>query len=153
MEFNTPLTILPDVESLEPYPFQEETPYAACEDIPDVYKDSCYYELGGWWEVVLKGNKEKMGELCNRISDTHLKGMCALGVGNIVGPTAQYSISQSSEICGRMPHDIITLCHAGAAWSMFSNPEFSDRAPQMCDTLPTRVDKDRCERTYDLTQI
>ena len=149
MEFNTPLTVIPGEEPPEPLPFREEAPYGACEDVPERYRASCYYELGGWWEVVVAGDKEKMGQLCARVADSHLRDMCALGVGNIIGPTTQYDVAQSSDTCRRLPAEVVTLCHAGVAWSMYANPAYRDRAVSMCAQLPER-ERRTCERTYNL---
>jgi len=151
MEHNTPFTVLPGVEALAPYPFSDEKPYGVCEEVQDLYKESCYYELGGWWEVVLKSDKLKMGELCSSVSDAHLRNMCALGLGNIIGPTNEYSVERSSYLCKSLPENVQTLCHAGAAWSMFSNPEFTDRAPSMCEGLSI-IEKEQCVASYDLAR-
>ncbi|MBL4644797.1 MAG: hypothetical protein JKX80_02940 [Candidatus Pacebacteria bacterium] len=149
MEHNTPFTVLPGEALPEPYPFSEEHPYGACNEVDSEYQESCYYELGGWWEVVLKGDKLKMGELCSEIADTQLRDMCALGLGNIIGPTNEYSVEKSSALCSSIPENVQTLCHAGAAWSMFSNPNFSDRAKDMCENLSS-MEKEICLESYDL---
>lgn len=149
MEHNTPFTVLPGEEPLAPYPYSEERPYGACEEVPEEYQASCYYELGGWWQVVLGGNQIKMGKLCSRLSDPELRDMCALGVGNIVGPTNAYDVERSSAVCLQMPESVVTLCHAGAAWSMFSNPAYTDRGVRVCNTL-AEPQKSVCVGSFDL---
>jgi len=151
MEHNTPFTVLPDQDVLEPYPYSDEAPYGACEGVPEKYKQSCYYELGGYWEVVLKGDKFKMGELCSKIQSKVYRDSCALGVGNIIGPTNQYEVEESHRACSLTPERIVTLCHAGAAWSMFSNPAHQEKARFLCKKLKG-TEQDTCMLSYDLTQ-
>lgn len=150
MEHNTPFTVIPGVEPLPPYPYSEKHPYSRCEEIPEKYKESCYYELGGWWEVVLSGDKKKMGENCNAIEDKVYREACALGVGNITGPTMNYSTERSADVCDMLPERIRTLCYAGAAWSMYANPEFMYRADSLCNRLSEKVNRNKCMSLYNL---
>lgn len=151
MEHNTPFTVLPGEETQEPYRFVEEKPYAACNTVDERHLESCYYELGGWWEVVLKGDKLKMGRLCSEISNSKLRNMCALGLGNIIGPTNSYDVVQSSVLCQQMPENVVAFCHAGAAWSLFSNPKFSEKATDICDALDG-AQQEICMQNYNLAQ-
>jgi len=151
MEHNTPFTVLPGVEALEPYPFDERKPYGVCEEVADKYKKSCYYELAGWWEVVLKGNELKMGELCSEIADSTFRHICSLGVGAITSHTSYYSVEESSHICFAMPKNIITSCHAGAAWSMLSNPDYSEQSEQVCAKLDT-IESEKCKNSSNLAE-
>ncbi len=151
MESNTPFTVFPNVEQLEPYPYSEEKPYAACESVSEKYKTSCYYELGGWWEVVLQGDKNKMGELCSNIQNKKFRDSCALGLGNIIGPTSGYSVEKSSALCANTPENVTTLCFAGVAWSLFSNPIYSTDAEKVCESLSEK-EAQICQNTYNLAK-
>lgn len=152
MEHNTPFTVIPGVEPLPPYPYSNEQPYSRCNDVPEEYKKSCYYELGGWWEVVLKGDKKKMGELCDALLNETYRESCALGVGNIIGPTSNYNIEESARSCDLIPERIQVQCYAGAAWSMHANPEFTHRAELLCDYLQDDSEKSSCRQSYNLAQ-
>ncbi|PCI30222.1 hypothetical protein COB52_01790 [Candidatus Kaiserbacteria bacterium] len=150
MEHNTPSSFSIDGEVPDPYKFTKKSPYAECKNVLDKYKPSCYYELGGWWEVVLQGDRVKMGELCSKIQDKQLRDSCSLGLGDMIGVRSEYNADESSNTCFKMAENVISMCHAGVAWSMFSNPEYRSLAPEVCDRLLDNS-KVECNNFYNLS--
>ena len=46
-----------------------------------------------------------------------------------------------------IPDSVQTYCYAGAAWSMYANPAYTERASAVCDRAP---DPTICHSTYNL---
>ena len=135
METNTPFTTLPDEQPLPPVAFSQERPFSMCEEVDERFKESCYYELAGWWETVLLGDVAKMGALCSEVADIKYQRTCTLGIGNIVGHTSGYVVEESVRRCELLPAGLHTWCRAGVAWSMYSNPEHHTKYIQVCEGL------------------
>jgi hypothetical protein len=152
MEYNTPLVLLPDNTQDQPKPFDEDKPYGPCDFVVSEFQISCYFELAPWWHQMLDKDIARMGALCADIQTSSLRIACSLGIGNIIGTTSNYEIITSKQLCNQTPSDIQTFCRAGAAWSMFANPEHSHKAPQMCADLSS-VERETCNAYTDLSSV
>ena len=153
MEAHTPFTILPGEEPPEPHPFTSEAPYGLCDAVPQEYQQSCFFELGGWWQTVIRDNFERMGELCAAVQDRELRSVCALGVGRIISDVHAFEVEGSVEACERfaLNEEQRQQCHTGAAWSMFSGLEDSAQALRMCSVLEKNA-AHTCANSFDISE-
>jgi len=131
--------------------FNSEDPYEPCPKLPYEFRESCYYELGQWWEKTFNRDYKAMGLACKNIPDKEFERSCYLGIGNVVPPGNNYDLSKSIEACSLMPNDDGRLvCFSGSSWSFFANPDYRDIAPKVCDIFDNKETKEKCLRGADL---
>lgn len=146
MEYNVPLINYGEDQAFvtRSRVLNPDKPYEPCPGLPYKFKESCYYEMGQWWDKVYDANYEKIGELCENILDQEFRESCYLGVGNVVAPTNLYDVAKTKKDCSLMPRDTGRLnCRSGASWSFFANPDYRDLASQVCDDLDEKT-KEKC---------
>lgn len=116
MEYLTPLAGI--AEGLEPEArdFNPGDPYAPCPSVQEVYRASCYFELGQW----LRQTKDlDYGAVCGGLSETDRK-YCFLGLG--ADFTRGWKDAETLiEKCARYAPDDELACRAGAAWQLLEN--------------------------------
>lgn len=154
MEYNVPLTLdsVQAVTQTQPREFDLRHPYYPCPDVPDKFEESCYYELGQWWDKVFNMDYVKLGQLCGEIENRVNKESCFLGVGNVAAPSSQYIVEETINKCHKMPNQRGELiCRAGASWSFFASPEYRNLAPDVCKGL-TPDNRFTCTKESDLTK-
>lgn len=136
MEYNVPLT-LGSVEAVtQPREFDLRRPYSPCPDVPDKFQESCYYELGQWWDKIFNSDYVKLGRLCDGVDNRVNRESCFLGVGNVAAPSSEYIVGETINKCRKMPNKRGELiCRAGASWSFFASPEYKRLAPDVCKGL------------------
>lgn len=149
MEYNVPIIITPEFAKTEVRALNEN-PYAPCSTIvPERFRESCYYEMGQWWDKVYYGDYAKIGELCEAIALPEEREPCYLGTGNVAAPSSDYDVESTIEKCESMPtKEGAFLCRAGASWSFFAVPERRELAPLLCEGLGQ--DSYRCAQKSDL---
>lgn len=134
MENNVPLTLGDQTARTETRKLNPNNPYEPCTDIPERFRESCYYELGQWWDKVYEKDYGTLGRLCGNIEKEAYREDCYLGVGNVVAPSTLYNIAQAIDLCEKMPDpEGKLICRAGASWSFFAEPKYRELAPSMCD--------------------
>ena len=151
MERHTPFTVIPGEAPLPPLAFSEDDPYGLCNDVPDMYRPVCYFELGGWWEIVLDGDVLRMGALCEQIDTPFLRTPCFMGIGKIIGHTRAYDSERSFGACTRATEAYRGECMAGVAWSMYSNPAYNARATATCELL-SGLEETICKRYTNVVE-
>jgi hypothetical protein len=133
MEYNTPLS---ETESggliTLPRKFDPKNTYSSCGGVPDKYKNSCYFEVGGWWALSIDEDWKHMEGLCSALSNTESQKFCMLGVGYALGNMSEYNVENISRECDGMEIDARLFCRAGAHWSLWANPGHRKNAPQLC---------------------
>ncbi len=149
MEYNTPLTISDTNARTEPLLFDTKHPYGACNEVLKEFQKSCYYELGQWWRSI-GISYNRMGTLCNEALSEDNRKYCLLGVGTIIGPTEQYSVTSSIQQCSVMPENAQTLCRAGASWSFFASGQYKEQAHELCEGLEYN-EQEQCLVEADVT--
>lgn len=150
MEYNVPIII----DSTQTYTqFRElnpADPNLPCDNIPNQFRKSCYYEIGQWWDKVFHSDYQKLGQLCLAIPDQDLRDNCYLGVGNVSAPTSNYDVASTIDKCKQMPDYLARVtCRSGASWSFYAEPTRRNLSTQVCDGL-SPSDQDRCVQQSDL---
>lgn len=151
MEFNTPIRIDGMNAVSDPRPFVADRPFYPCDVIKDIYRDSCYFEIPQWWNQIPELHKDfaAIGELCQDVADDGNRISCFLGVGNTIGPQSNYQVDISLTDCSHMPTQKgIAECRAGASWSFYANPDYRERASELCRGL-TPADTTHCQFVDD----
>ena len=151
MEYNVPIIITPDFAATRVRELNANNPYEPCNTIiPGEFRESCYYEIGQWWDKTYLGDYGKIGELCEKVSLTNERESCYLGTGNVGAPSSDYDVEATIEKCELMPTpEGKLLCRAGASWSFFAVPERRELAPLLCEGLKVD-DSHRCVEQSDL---
>ena len=136
MEYNTPLFETEDGGLVTlPREFDSLNAYGPCGSVSEKYKQSCYFELGSWWELSLGKDWEKMEALCSALSNTENFKFCMLGVGHTIGNRVNYEVSEIGDACDAMGRDQRLYCRAGAHWMLYSNPDYRESAPELCEVF------------------
>ena len=136
MEYNFP-TLIDDASAIvQTRKFDVNNPFHPCESIKSKYQQSCYFELGKWWQEVLDSDFAKMGMLCQTIRTDSKRESCFLGVGYALGHETNYDSSKSKIICQDMPSsEAQMLCLSGVAWSFYAEPGKKDEYQTICSDL------------------
>ncbi len=150
MEYNVPIII----DSANAYTkFREldrDHPYTPCPNLNSQFQQSCYYEMGQWWDKVYDGDYKKIGLLCQGISNPTYRESCYLGVGNVAAPSSNYDPDSTVAKCTMMPeYDGQITCRSGASWSFYAEPKYRNLSVKVCDNLPDEV-RQRCVTKSDL---
>lgn len=136
MEYNVPLIIEGDTYSTAARPLgNPEQPYGPCMDVDEVYRTSCFHELPQWWHQVYNGSYERMGELCDAVSDPKQRRSCFAGVGNITGNVANYDVNEAIQLCMKVPKRGRDTCLISAAWSFTIGVESIKDVSGMCEAV------------------
>ena len=113
----------------------ERGPHYPCFDVPQKFKEACYFEQPQWW-LVGDGDYIVTGERCDAAPSAVERTACYRGVGNTTAGQSGFSVTTIKQSCGMMPHDEgELLCLEGAAWLMSAEPGFEDIWEQVCDHL------------------
>lgn len=150
MEYNVPLVVHNDTISVEPRELNEEKPYGPCIDIPERFRNSCYHELGQWWNQVYEKDYKLIGNLCKNIENDTYRQSCFSGVGNIIPNSAEYNLELTIQLCEEMPTDEgIVNCKIRASWAFLNSPNQSIDGPLVCGALEEE-DKKQCLKNEDI---
>lgn len=147
MEYNTPLTTNADNPNPMPRSFNAADPYAPCDDVPNEYQASCFYELGNW--LRFSQAEGIAGDVCRSVTNTH-RDDCLLGIGNSLGVAMNNSPEDAIAYCSHYDASDALLCRAGASWSFWSSNKKVEAA-QMC-AYEDEAQTDTCLTHADLTQ-
>jgi hypothetical protein len=154
MEFNFP-TVVSDKEGLTDIRELDSQNYEyPCNKIPDIYSQSCYYEIPDWWIRTPSINNDftKAGSYCQGIEDYKNRISCYLGIGHIAAPNSNYVVEETLKKC----NSIVTRegkieCMAGASWGFLANPQYSHLAPILCEGL-SKEDTLHCNFSADIIE-
>jgi len=144
MEYFTPLTETADgglatvsrkVDTVEPF--------SVCSGVRPEYKASCFFELGSWWAVSSGRNWSDLKGYCRSLPDGENKDFCFLGIGYAHSNMEKYNTDKAKAECATLPERPEAICVAGASWSMYANPEYRNRAEEMCSSLNS-LQKEEC---------
>jgi hypothetical protein len=150
MEYNMPLQGSDSTFITAARTYDGAAPYGACLSVPVRFQPACFLELSSWWEQVLNADYTKIGLLCKDIVNNDNKDACFLGVGYAAGPSRNYSVELTVEVCDTMPDvESQLLCRAGASWSFFANPPFRPLAPDLCAYENSQMTRN-CKQKSDL---
>lgn len=158
MEYHSPVVISEDSARLDPRPFDSANPYEPCEDVPERFRTSCYFELGFWWYQVLGADYEYMGDLCRQTSNDEARKHCFLGVGSIATQVIQAqtikndvlkTLRQNCSAAGE--GNDRQLCLSGASWLLYTEPSTRELAPLLCKGLPP-AEEEKCLVDADFTE-
>ena len=131
--------------------FDISSPYFPCTEVPERFRQACYFEIVDWWYKSGVDFK-KIGELCGAIENKKEEGACYLGAGDVAAPQSDYDPALALSYCKEMGNSEGELfCRAGASWGFFSVtergffsvPEKRALAPVLCEGLDQDV-KRRC---------
>lgn len=137
MEYNIPVSLNVSVLGLQSRDFNQEKPHFPCNEVPEEFKESCFFELGQWLKQALKSDYNRIGGICSLVVNQLYKERCYLGIGHIAGPTTGYDVDAIIDKCNEVSgSEGKLLCKAGATWSLFGN-------------LATRHDFRKVCRSYD----
>jgi hypothetical protein len=150
MEFNIPVLLSVKNIDIADREFDPKDPYFPCTKVETRFRESCYFELGQWWEQVFNKDYTAIGKLCPNIKDETNRESCYLGIGHVLVPTHNYDIEDSVAACGKMPNEEgKMLCLAGATWQIFANPLTRSHTKHICETLPKNL-VEKCLDKADL---
>ena len=129
MEYSIPLDVGATLTRLRP--FDEAYPYEPCVLTPEKFRQSCYHEIGKWWEFFL--DYEKIGRLCDVIVSAKEKEACFQGVGDIATLSSGYDVTETVNKCKKMPTgEGELLCRKGAFLFFSGIAEYKALAPALC---------------------
>lgn len=149
MEFNAPLTGPAGELAPMDRSFNPEQPYYPCTAVPERYRASCYYELGGWLHRAV-GEYEKVGTLCSALASSN-RMHCFLGVGAMIAPVEGYEVEKAGARCDMFAASDRRACRAGVWWSFYQVPEFRNEADTAC-MYGDRQEQAACLHEGDLTR-
>ena len=151
MENNVPLLTSEDGSfSTKSRELNRDNPYEPCDTMTYKFRESCYYEMGQWWNTVFDADYRVLGNLCGNLPDEEFKHSCFLGIGNVVSPSTNYDLEESKKLCLQMPSkEAERVCRSGASWSFFANPDYRELSPQMCQDLAEK-ERQECAKESDL---
>jgi hypothetical protein len=144
MEYNQPTTVQNDAATTSVRAYEESRPYGICLEVPVQFQPACFLEVSGWWEQTIGKDYARMSTLCDALTHEDNRESCFLGIGYTLVQSNGYDLMQTKESCSQMTHESDkVLCLAGASWSFFANPDYKDKAQQVCVTQ-------ECQRKADL---
>ena len=134
MEYTLPTIFDSENSFLSARDIDRDNPYDACPELPEKFKQACYYSLGQWWNKFF--TYEKIGILCGGVISDKEREACYLGIGAVVAPSSDFNIEVSINNCEKMPDFEGKLtCRAGASWAFFSMPELRSTSLKLCEGL------------------
>ncbi|XKT74463.1 MAG: hypothetical protein ACJKTH_03850 [Patescibacteria group bacterium UBA2163] len=151
MEYNTPLVVGPDGEIPKPREFNKNDPYTPCTEVDEVFRESCYFELGQWFLRMLNNNIQQQKAVCGDIASSIYRERCFMGIGSNLAPSTEYNAPRVREHCAAFGSLGEVACLAGASWSFYALDELRDEPEQFC-VLVSPQERDRCLRLADLTE-
>jgi len=149
MEYTLPTII--DLENSAPSirDIDTENPYDVCPELPEKFRQACYYSLGQWWETSF--GYAKMGQWCGDVISGKERKACYLGVGHVIAPSSNFDVSESITRCKKMPDfEGELICRAGASWGFFIMPGYRALSPALCESIGGDSGR-RCVQESDLT--
>jgi hypothetical protein len=151
MEYNVPVIIDSERSYTKFRDLNSANPYEPCNTIvPGQFRESCYYEMGQWWDKVYFGDYQKIGQLCAGIDNSTWQRSCFLGVGNVAAPSSQYEVGATISKCQQMPTEEGRLiCRTGASWSFMGYPPKKSLSASICAGLDQESSK-KCLQGSDL---
>lgn len=143
MEYNVPIVIDGASARTEPRSFDLKDKYEPCLQVPARFQESCYYELPQLWSKYTSDFAE-LGKYCAAITTRAYQDSCVKGIGNIVGPTTNYTVSSMVSLCSAMPgHSQVAACLATASWALFAVPGREGDASGICAGL-SEIERKNC---------
>ena len=113
--------------------FEESNPYDPCPTVPSDAKRDCYYIIPLWWFNALGQDYERMGSLCNALSNQQDKEACFVGIGRGVVALGNDSVEEALKACSSMPgSESRKLCLAAAHWTFLDR----SKAEILCNSIP-----------------
>lgn len=153
MEYNVPIVFDGPNAKTEIRELNMDNPHEPCNTIvPEKFRESCYYEMGQWWDKVFGKDYKKIGLLCTE-AEYEYQEPCYLGIGNVAAPSNEYNVEETIKTCELMPNaNTELLCRAGASWSFFAVPEQRQLSPKLCEGL-VNAEIHRCAQKADLVGV
>lgn len=138
MEYNVPMTLSNNYLSTTPRQVDGKNPSSPCQSLDDKFKQSCYYELGQWWDKVYKSDISKIGSLCQS-TPIEFQSSCFLGIGNFVGPSSNFDAEISRQLCEKLPtKESQFMCKIRASWT-FVDSQNASNGYQVCADTPPEI--------------
>jgi hypothetical protein len=129
-----------------------ENPHYPCNEVPDKFRQACYFEQAQWWAQVVDGGYAQLGVLCKEVNEKSALEACFRGIGNTIAPSTKYNSTETIASCALMPGDEEELlCREGASWSFYAEPSARDRVGEVCIGLG-EVRSKRCLIGFDLAK-
>ena len=126
----------------------EDRPYDICPELPEKFRQACYYSLGQWWNQFF--SYAKIGQLCHDVTNDKEREACYLGTGSVIAPGSNFDVAESIAKCKEMPDFEGELtCRAGASWAFFAQPGMRDVSLELCEGLE-QGDEHLCAQKSDL---
>lgn len=83
MEFN--FHQLEEISPTSARAVDERGYYYPCTDMPDTYKNECFFEQSLWWRELLgRSNFAAIGELCDAVENDENREWCYRGIGRLI---------------------------------------------------------------------
>ncbi len=139
MQYNVPLSL--SAKDSQIREFNDKNPYYPCNsEVPERFRQACYFSLGQWWESIFLDDFKKIGEFCGEISNDDERRVCFRGIGNVI-PAPSYKVEEALSKCSLMPtEEGKNYCQVGAAWAFFANPQYRHLVSKICDPLPSSLE-------------
>ena len=150
MEYNVPLIVSESETGVIPRILNKGKPYEPCDIIPERFRNSCYHELGQWWNQVYEKDYTLMGQLCSNVQNDIYRISCFSGIGQITPDSTNYNLELSIELCEKMPtEEGVFRCKAATSWSFKDSPSQSFKGVSVCEGLE-EDEKKHCLQIGDL---
>jgi hypothetical protein len=140
MEYNLPMIFNGTSLNNQQRTIDPQEPLKPCPTLAKIYRYACYYEISQLLEYHY--SYEKLGEICQTITDSEEMIDCFKGIGHIAVIKAQFSIDEIIQLCQKMPTQIgVINCEAQASEGY---TDFNKQlAPLICKNL-SQEDKKLC---------
>jgi hypothetical protein len=135
MEYN--FHTMDDVQAGEYIRDVGENLYEPCDQLPERFRASCYFEQVQWWQNIFANDFKHIGELCSKLDEDSAEYVaCYNGIGNYVSAFAEFEYNKIVETCSGMPTQRARgLCHEGATW-LVRIQEGAEGVPEkLCEAL------------------
>jgi hypothetical protein len=138
MEYN--FNTMQSSDGIAPRPFDSKTAYEPCDSLDAKYRPACYYEQPSWWRVSFAIAARASGTyiketsaLCAGISDGSLRDICYRGVGNVVGPQADYDDATMRVWCDEVADERgRSICFHEALGHLLQSESGRARLTELC---------------------
>ena len=116
---------------------RQDDVYEPCASLPEMFKESCFYEQSQWWVGVFQKDYQKVGLLCKGLEVEGERENCFFGVGISAAERSGYDVGSTINNCNQMPEiEDQVDCRSAAVWVFEASQKYRDSAQSICKNLP-----------------
>ncbi|MEN9561389.1 MAG: hypothetical protein RIQ56_662 [Candidatus Parcubacteria bacterium] len=109
-------------------------------EVPQQYRESCYFEISLWWKDIFGSDFKRMGNLCSQATKHVEKISCWRGMGAIIAEESAYSIERARAACDTLPSETGSeWCQYGVIARLVGTGTHRESGRVMCEGLKGEV--------------